>query len=165
MRYADRNNPSGKLMKWHQGEWSEPGLWGSATPVFPSERDYHGADGAMFWGPSVHWNTYLQMYVMLLNHAIDTRLNGDGIYVSFNKRIDDPAGWSKPERILDAQQVRAAMAGSSVSQSKLNNGWYPETVGTGKGETDKLAGRTARLFMAGVSRKEIVFLKPGEAAR
>lgn len=165
MRYSDRNNPSGRVLKWHNGEWSEPGLWGSVTPVFPSERDYHRADGSMFWGPSVHWNTYLETYVMLLNHAIDTRLNADGIYVSFNMSLDDPVGWSKPKMILDSQQVRAAMAGSSVSQSKLNNGWYPQVIGTAKGGTDKLAGRTARLFMAGVSRKEVVFLKPGEAAR
>ena len=39
---------------------------------------------------------------------------------------------------------------------------YPQAIGLGKGETDKLAGRRARLFMAGVSRKEILFLKPGE---
>jgi hypothetical protein len=152
-------------MKWHNGAWSEPGLWGSLTPVFASERDYHRADGAMFWGPAVHWNTYLKMYVMLLNHAIDTRLDSSGIFVSFNARLDDPKGWTEPTMILDYEGIRAAMAGASVSESKLKNGWYPQVIGAMKGETDKIAGRTARFFMAGVSRKEIVFQKPSEKAR
>lgn len=162
MKYADRHNPSGRVMKWHNGAWNQPALGGDATPVFASERDYHRPDGSMFWGPSIHWNTYLETYVMLLNHAIDTRLNADGIYISYNSRIDDPTAWSKPAILLDSRQIRAAMTGSSVSESKLNNGWYPQVIGTAKGETDKLAGRTGRLFMAGSSRREIVFFKPGE---
>lgn len=162
MKYADRNNPSGKVMKWHKGAWDEPALWGNATPVFASERDYHRPDGAMFWGPSIHWNTYLETYVMVLNHAIDTKLNADGIYITFNDRLDHPEGWSRPVVLLDSLRIRQAMTGSSVSASKLNNGWYPQVIGAGKGESDKLAGRTARFFMAGSSRREIVFLKPGE---
>jgi hypothetical protein len=35
-------------------------------------------------------------------------------------------------------------------------------IGTEKGETDKIAGRTGRFFMGGISRKKIIFLKPGE---
>lgn len=165
MRFADRNDPSGKVMKWHQGAWSEPGLGGRLTPVFAAERDYHRVDGAMFWGPAIHWNTYLESYVMMLNHAVDTRLSSDGIYISFNRRLDDPNGWTKPKMILDSTGIRAVMAGASVSESKLKNGWYPQVIGAMRGETDKLAGRTARFFMAGVSRKEIVFLKPGETAK
>jgi hypothetical protein len=44
----------------------------------------------------------------------------------------------------------------------MGTGWYPEVIGTGKGETDKLCGRTGRFFMKGMSRLEIVFLKPGQ---
>jgi hypothetical protein len=82
MPYVDRDKPVGKVMKWHNGEWSEPGVWGHVTPVFPAERDYHKPNGAMFWGPAMHWNNYLQMYVMVLNHAMDTKLTEDGIYIS-----------------------------------------------------------------------------------
>ena len=32
MRYADRKNPSGKVMKWYKGGWNEPALWGHVTP-------------------------------------------------------------------------------------------------------------------------------------
>lgn len=162
MRFADRNNPSGKVWKWHEGGWREPGLGGRMTPVFPSERDYHRADGAMFWGPAVHWNTHLEMYVMLLNHAIDTRLSGDGIYISFNRSLEDPAGWSKPAMIVDGPGVRQIMKGTGLSQTKMENGWYPQAIGTARGETDKFLGSTGRFFMAGTSKKTIIFLKPGE---
>ena len=162
LRFADRTNPSGKVMKWHKGEWNEPGLWGHVTPVFPAEIDYHQADGAMFWGPAIHWNVYLNCFVMLLNHAMDTRLNADGIYISFNPDVGNPSGWSKPQRILDRAGIQVAMAGSNLSTTKMTNGWYPQVIGTAKGETDKQLGRTGRLFMAGYSRKEIRFLKPGE---
>ena len=164
MRYADRKNPSGKVMKWYQGAWSEPALWGHLTPVFPAERDYHTKAGAMFWGPALHWNTYLSTYVMFLNHAVDTKLTQDGIFISFNSDVGNPAGWTKPQMILNRAQIQKAMAGADVSPTKLENGWYPEVIGMQKGETDKVVGRTARFFMAGLSRQTITFLRPGEKA-
>jgi len=162
MAFADRNNPSGKVMKWYQGSWSQPGLWGHVTPVFPAQKDYTHPDGEMFWGPSIHWNTYLKMYVMVLNHAIDTRLKGGGVYISFNRHIGDPNGWSKPRMILDRAQVQDLTRGGSAQPNSLENGWYPEIIGTGKGESDKLCGQTGRLFVAGISRMEITFVKPGQ---
>jgi len=164
MRYADRKSPSGKVMKWYKGGWGEPALWGHVTPVFPAQRDYHGKDGEMFWGPALHWNTHLNTYVMFLNHAVDTKLTQDGIFISFNHDVGNPDGWTKPLMILDRQEIQKAMAGASVSPTKLENGWYPEVIGTQKGETDKVVGQTARFFLAGVSRKTITFLRPGEKA-
>jgi len=165
MRFVDRDNPSGRVMKWHHGDWSEPGLWGHVTPAFPAEIDYHRKEGTMFWGPAIHWNTYLNTYVMLLNHAVDTGLKGDGIYISFNPSLGDPAGWSLPTMILNRNQVQEAMTGANLSLTKMENGWYPQVIGTAKGETDKRVGRTGRLFMAGYSRREITFFKPGEAPK
>ena len=162
MRYADRKNPSGKVMKWYKGGWTEPALWGRVTPVFPSSIDYHRPDGSMFWGPAIHWNTYLNTYVMFLNHAIDTKLTQDGIYISFNKNVGDPTGWTEPRKVLDRPEIQRTMAGAQVSRTKYENGWYPVVIGTEKGETDKVVGRTGRFFMAGVSRKKVTFLKPGE---
>ncbi len=162
MAFADRDNPSGKVMKWYQGSWSQPGLGGHVTPVFPAERDYTHPDGEMFWGPSIHWNTYLKMYVMVLNHAVDTRLKGDGVYISFNRHIGDPKGWSKPRMILDRAQIQKTTHGGSSDPFTLKNGWYPEIIGMDKGQSDKLCGRTGRLFVAGMSRLEITFLKPGQ---
>ena len=165
MAYADRHAPSGKVRKWYKGGWNQPALWGHVTPVFPASRDYHKKDGSMFWGPSIHWNTYLNMYVMVLNHAINTHLDADGIYISFNRDVGDPTGWSKPQMLIDLEGIHQGTAGGETGLADvMNNGWYPEIIGTAKGETDKLAGRTARLFLGGLSNFEITFLKPGEKA-
>jgi hypothetical protein len=151
MPYGDRDKPNGKVFKWRQGRWDEPGLGGHVTPIFPAAVDWHRADVDAFWGPSVHFNTYLNAWVMLLNRAKDKDWGQEGIYISFNKELSEPGGWTKPVKILDASQLE---------KSK----WYPQVIGTdaAKHETDKIAGRRARLFVSGLSKWEIVFLKPGE---
>jgi hypothetical protein len=151
MAYQDLAQPKGKVFKWHKGRWTEPGIGGRVTPIFPAAVDWHLADVDAFWGPSIHWNTYLNAWVMLLNRAKDKNWAQEGIYISFNHNLSDPTAWMKPVKILDAGELE---------KSK----WYPQVVGTNaaKRETDKLAGRTARLFVAGLSKWEIVFLKPGE---
>lgn len=165
MPIDDKDNPSGKVLKWYKGGWGQPALGGHVTPIFPAQKDYTHADGEMFWGPAIHWNTYLHMYVMLLNHAIDTQLSADGIYISFNRHISDPNGWSKPRMIIDRAEIQKVMAGTNLSPTKMANGWYPEVIGDGPGETDTLVGRTGRVFLAGVSRLRITFLKPDEKSR
>jgi len=149
MRYADRDQPAGKVWKWHAGGWGEPGLGGRVTPIFPAMIDWHRADADAFWGPSIHWNAYLQQYVMLLNRAKDYKWTQEGVYVTFNGDLAKPGNWSAPQRIL---------AGLRADQ------WYPQVLGldAAKGETDKLAGRVARLFVRGESRWEIQFLQGGE---
>lgn len=64
--------------------------------------------------------------------------------------------------ILDRAQIHQATRGGSASVNALSNGWYPEIIGTEKGQSDKLCGQTGRLFVAGMSRLKITFLKPGE---
>jgi hypothetical protein len=149
MRYEDRNAPKGKAFKWYRGVWNEPGIGGHVTPIFPVAIDWHRPDGDAFWGPSVHWNTYLNAWVMLLNRAKDKDWTQEGIYVTFNADLADPAGWTRPAKVLGADELE---------KSK----WYPQVMGTNTAnrETDKLAGRSARLFVAGVSKWEIVFLTP-----
>ncbi|MEN6386348.1 MAG: hypothetical protein ABFD79_14275 [Phycisphaerales bacterium] len=149
MRYADLEKPVGKVYKWYNGKWQEPGLCGKVTPIFPAFKDWHGPSPDSFWGPSVHWNTYLKTYVMLLNRAIDPNWWQEGIYISFNKDLSNPQGWSKPLQV------------------RKDGSWYPLVVGTDKKkeETDKLAGRRARYFEQGVSLWEIQFYKPGEKVK
>ncbi len=147
MRWADRDAPVGKVWKWHAGQWNEPGVGGRLTPIFPAAIDWVRPDADAFWGPSIHWNTYLQQYVILLNRTKDKPgWPQEGIYVSFNADVTDPAGWTPPKKIRD------------------KGAWYPQVIGldTAKRETDKLAGRVARFFMGGKSQWEIVFLRPGE---
>lgn len=145
MRYADRDRPVGKVWKWREGEWNEPGLGGHVTPIFKAAIDWHRKDADAFWGPSIHWNAYLKQYVILLNRAKDWKWSQEGIYITFNKDLSDPEGWTPPRKILDG------------------GGWYPQVIGidTRQNETDKLAGQTARFFMSGKSRWEIVFTKAG----
>jgi hypothetical protein len=139
------------VFKSYQGKWTEPGLGGHVTPIFPVRVDWHKPDVDAFWGPSVHWNTHLESWVMLLNRAKDKNWAQEGIYVSFNPDLANPTGWTTPVKILDAGELE---------KSK----WYPQVVGTdaAKRETDQLAGKVARLFVAGVSKWEILFLRPGE---
>jgi hypothetical protein len=153
MRYEDRENPIGKVFKWYKEQWTEPGLGGHVTPIFGVRTDWHKPDADAFWGPSIHWNTHLETWVMLLNRAKDKDWSQEGIYVSFNPDLGNPAGWTTPAKILDA---------ADLEKSK----WYPQVVGpdAAKHETDKLAGKTARLFVAGVSKWEITFLRPGEGS-
>ena len=105
-----------------------------------ARRTWHDAQIVdAFWGPSVHWNTYLEQYVMLLNRARDAEWKQEGIYVAFSPSLDDPSA------VVDAA-ARCWTGGS----------WYPQVLGTEPGVgTDKIAGERARLFVSG--RRTISF--------
>ncbi|MBI2949393.1 MAG: DUF4091 domain-containing protein [Verrucomicrobia bacterium] len=149
MSWADRDQPGGKVFKWHDGRWREPGLGGRVTPIFPARIDWHRADADAFWGASAHWNSHLDRYVILLNRAQDKDWTQEGVYVTFNRDLSNPGGWSAPQKILG---------------SLRKDQWYPQVLGLDKAncETDKLAGEKARLFVRGQSRWEILFQRPGE---
>lgn len=152
--WADRDAPAGKLTVWHRGAWIparelttsedvETVVWqyplGTAL-VTPSRPWHDGNPSAdVFWGPSVHWNTYLEQYVMLLNRARDETFNQDGIYVSFARTLDDPGAWSVPQKIM------------------TGGGWYAQIAGLDNGGTDRLSGRRARFFNTGRSEYYIDF--------
>ncbi len=146
MRYEDRNAPIGKVWKWRNEAWDEPGLNGRGTPLLTVKTNWHSAEPDAYWGPSVHYNSYLEQYVMLLNHAVDTRWGQEGIYISYNRDLADPSGWSVPERLPFEPEGRA----------------YPQVIGLSDGETDKLAGRSPRLFVQGDSLWQLDFKHPGE---
>src|SRR5260370_11102394 len=81
------------------------------------------------------------MYVALMNRSCCTPgFPQEGIYVTFNSDICNPAGWSAPNKILSGDQE-----------------WYPQILGTGAGEPAKLGGQIARFYLAGASSYEIVF--------
>lgn len=144
MKYENRDDPVGKVWKWSEGKWEEDGMGGRVTPIFKALKNWHNSDADVLWGPSVHFNTYLNMYVMLMNHAKDANWTQEGTYISFNPNIADPFGWTTPKLI------------------HTTNHWYPQVMGVARFETDKRAGRVVRYFEAGESRFEMVFLKPGE---
>jgi hypothetical protein len=94
-----------------------------------------------FWGASIHWNTYLERYVMLLNRAKNENFDNEGIYVSFSSALDDAAAWSAPRKLMNG------------------GGWYPQVVGLEPGGTDRQAGQRARFFLTGTSNRYIEFTR------
>ena len=144
MAWSDRDAPVRKVWKWYNGDWQASGLGGNVSPTFPATVAWEQADCEAFWGPSVHWNTYLQQYVMLLNRAKGTGWAQEGIYISYSTNLAGPLNWSVPEKILSG------------------GAWYPQVIGLEQGQgTEKSAGALARYFQGGVSDYEICFAPSG----
>lgn len=146
MAFADRFTPQGRVWKYYKGDWQEAGIGGKVTPIVPVKRAWQYKDPDAFWGPSVHWNTFLKCYVMLLNHAQgQPGWSQEGVYVSFCSDLSHPETWTQPVKILDKSQM---------------SGWYffyPQVMGLAPGETDRRVGQFARLFVGGISKWEIEF--------
>jgi hypothetical protein len=147
LAWADRDEPTGKVMLWRGRSWMPASRASSmrgggmltyvaGAPLFPTTNAWHDDNTSVnaFWGPSVHWNTYLNQYVMLLNRAKDETFAQEGIYISFAPRLDNPELWSTPTKLVNGGR------------------WYPEVIGLERGTgTDKVAGEVARFFMSGTS--------------
>ncbi len=156
MLWADRDEPVGRVEVWRDGVWlpasaeaadDETGetrwTYPEPTPLYGVTRSWHVA-GTMtgYWGPSVHWNTYLQQWVMLLNLAKDTKFSSQGIYIAYSPTLDDPTQWSVPQKLLDG------------------GSWYPQVIGTEPGiGTDKVAGQVAPFYMSGESKYNLRFTR------
>jgi hypothetical protein len=130
-RVAARERPVG-LEFWRDGKWQSSD---EATPLFPVTRGWRYRDPAAYWGPAVHYNRALGLFVMLLNRTHDG--NADivqrGVYVTFNAELGNPAGWSVPLQIVE------------------DGSWYPQAIGTGVDEGDTVTGAEPRFFMSGFS--------------
>ena len=153
LAFDDRYNPAGSVYKYYRGEWNEPGIGGRMTPVFAVRTAWQREDTDSFWGPAVHWNTFLQQYVMLLNHTCcETGWPQEGIWISFASDLHDPASWQQARALLRDAETPGGLP------------YYPQFVGLGPGETDSLIGERARLFIQGVSTREVVFVQssPGD---
>jgi hypothetical protein len=147
MAVEDRFTPVGRVWKYFDGGWGQPGIGGSVTAVFPARAAWQRANTNAYWGPSVHWNGYLGTYVMLLNHSCcRAGWPQKDVRISYNGDPSNPAGWSVPETI--AEGGRAA--------------WYPQVLGFGPDATDSEAGKVVRFYMYGKSYSKIIFHRPGE---
>ena len=166
LAWADRDAPVGKIAVWNDEAWlpatpkgqpsgrpvqqfadEEPIVeweYPAGTPLVPVSQPWHDADSDAdaYWGPSVHWNTYLERYVMLLNRTKNERFDNEGIYVSYSRALDDPRAWTAPKKLMNG------------------GGWYPQVAGLDAGQgTDKQAGRRARFFLTGKSDQMIEFTR------
>lgn len=150
LAWADRDAPRGQAAIWNDRAWLHPvqdeatGEWQfpAGTPLVAVSKPWHDGNNTVdaFWGPSIHWNTYLGRYVMLLNRSKDEQYNNDGIYVSYAPTLDNPTAWTAPRKILNS------------------GGWYPLIAGSEPGSgTDKQMGQRARFFLTGRSTSILEF--------
>lgn len=144
MAVSDRWGPAGAVWKWRDGDWGEPGLGGLVTPILPARVAWQLSNTDSYWGPSLHYNTHLGRYVMLLNRSCcGERWPQEGIYILYNGDVGNPESWSRPRKIID--------------EVGFGPGWYPQVIGLGDGETDSVAGKKARLYIHGISLWELEF--------
>ncbi|MBI1749924.1 MAG: hypothetical protein HYR59_04610 [Acidobacteria bacterium] len=150
MAFEDRFQPAGAVKKYFQGEWNEPGIGGRMSPVFTAAKAWQREDADSFWGPAIHWNSFLKQYVVLLNRACcKPNWPQEGIYVSFTTDLSHPDLWKGPVRLIEGSRIGYAP------------GYYPQVLGLEEGETDTLAGEVARFYIHGISNWEIVFFSDG----
>jgi hypothetical protein len=147
---------SGSIMKWYQGQFSQPGIKGLLTAVFsPKLGRWLSSSGGGFWGPSVHWNAFLGQYVMLLNNVDSASLfHQEGVYITCTSNLADPSSWPNPQELI-------------TMQLPYGDNWYPQIIGDtdndvipGQRGTDKLAGQQSRFFLKGLSNSVLSFLSP-----
>ena len=153
MVWADRDDPVGKMAVWQRNQTWLPArltragaaaqyVYAPGIPIYRAGENWHGPSVDAFWGPSIHWNTHLQQYVMLLNRARDSAWTQDGVYIAFTPQLSEPRTWSTPERLLEGGV------------------WYPQVLGTEPGSgSDREAGERARFFQGGHSNYFIEFSK------
>ncbi len=149
MPFNERDRPMGAVRKYFEGDWSEPGLGGRVSPVFPTTVAWQRADTDSFWGPSIHWNTHLEKYVVLMNRTCcEPDWPQEGLYFTFNSDLSNPAGWKTPQKFMN--------------RDDFDGNYYPQVLGINPGETDTIAGEVARFYVRGRSAWEIVFHKESE---
>jgi hypothetical protein len=146
MAFEDRFSPVGKVHKFHEGEWIEPGLGGKVSPIYPANRSWQAEDTDSHWGPSIHYNTHIDKYVILLNRSCcNPGWPQAGIDITFNADLADPYAWRPLQRILNNTDIIRYP------------GYYPQVLGLEEGHSDNRAGHTARLYLMGLSDWEITF--------
>ena len=114
----DPDAAPGSWFKHDEGDFSEAALGGNATPI-------SGLRGVPGSNPSVHFNTYLGLWVMVYHGW-----SPPCIYIASSI---DGYSWSAPRQLVCGPQGGKA--------------WYPTIIG----ESDVLAGETARLYYASFS--------------
>lgn len=95
---TDPNGFEGSWNKWYNGSFSQPGIGGMESPI----ANLSSAPGA---NPSVHWNDYLEKFIMIW-HGWDGKL-----YISSS---DNCEIWDVPRLLLEDGP----------------KAWYPCIVGT-----------------------------------
>ena len=110
----------GTWRKYYRGDFREPGLGGRSSPI-AGLVDHAGGN------PSVHFNTYLQRWVMVWGTWERTSPRPESIWLSTS---DDLLKWSAPQVLVAARGEERC--------------WYPTIIG----DSDVSAGQKALLCYA-----------------
>lgn len=144
-RPLDRYSGESQAFKWYRDLWTEPGIGGYSTAIFDdSEKvSWTSLENNGFWGPSVHWNTSLKRFVMLMSRSKGGNYESGGIFMSYTQNLHDPPSWAEPKKIVEGGGYM----------------WYPQVIGEPEVHgTDKLSGKKARYFDSGHSNSLIEFI-------
>lgn len=114
----DVEGKPGTWFKYYNGAFNQPGLGGESSPI-PGLISIPGGN------PSVHYNSYLERFVMVWHSWVST-----SIYISTSI---DGVVWEQP-RLLEAN-------------SGSRRAWYPTIIG----QSDTEAGKIARLYYADIA--------------
>jgi hypothetical protein len=117
----DPDATPGSWVKYYEGDFTENALGGKSTPL-AGLKDVSGSN------PSVHYNTYLQLWIMVY-HGWNPRC-------SYIASSIDGYNWSKPRQLVCGPEGGRA--------------WYPTIIG----ESDVLAGEMARLYYGNFAADE-----------
>lgn len=147
IRVSDLSSPIGKAWRWYNGSYSEPGLGGRSSALFQTWNNFNLPDPDSFWGPAIHYNTYLKKYVMLMprtqgGNPPNSIWPTEGVYISITDDLTKPETWMEPVKIAEGGH------------------WYPQFVGIYNlnYETDSEVGEFARFFLEGESKYLVQFL-------
>lgn len=149
MLWIDRDAPidpesgQSRVFKWDGVDWTSSGIAGRSEAIFHDSQQvsWTSIKNNGYWGPSVHWNTDLNRFIVLMNRSEGGNYDTQGIYLTATATLEDPSSWATPKMIIDSDQS-----------------WYPQVIGdTAIQGTDKRAGARAHYFNAGKSTLDIVF--------
>lgn len=145
--FRSRFSPVGEVRKYFGGGWDEPGLGGRVTPVFPATVSWAEENTDSFWGPSVHWNHYLNAFVILMNRACCAPFwPQEGTYLSISRDLSSPSSWSTPQMVLPYGD------------------WYPWAIDAKVEEHTGELGKHIRIFSRERSEWELEFDPQPEAS-
>ena len=70
-RPFDRFSGQSQVSKWDGTGWGAPGIGGRSVAIFHDSRQvsWTTAQNNGYWGPSVHWNSDLQKFVVLMDRS------------------------------------------------------------------------------------------------
>jgi len=146
-RPFDRFSGQSQVSKWDGSGWNAPGIGGRSEAIFHDSRQvsWTSAQNNGYWGPSVHWNSDLQKFVVLMDRSKGGNYETEGVYMTNTASLDDPRSWVEPRLIIADGQ-----------------GWYPQVIGAPVyGGTDKMAragtAQPTRYFNQGRSSFYITF--------